>query len=147
MCRLCSPRSRSGYTSTFSTLSNPQDRRTFPCRHYTCIQCPSSSLPVSDYSAINRTAAVGFTHASAASPTRIDESEETKAKAEMAKTLLLFLRPLLPLFFFFFSMVVLVFFIQILFFRILKFCVVVVKRNLSVFVIGVFFPFFSFFWF
>tara|TARA_B110000459_G_scaffold38027_1_gene40870 strand:+ start:907 stop:1266 length:360 start_codon:yes stop_codon:yes gene_type:complete len=51
-------------------------------------------------------AVVGFTHA--ASPTRIDESEETKEKAEMAKTLLLFLRPLLPLFFF--SMVVLLFF-------------------------------------
>jgi hypothetical protein len=39
-------------------------------------------------------AVVGFTHASAASPTRIDESEETNTeKAEMAKTLLLFLRP------------------------------------------------------
>jgi len=53
-------------------------------------------------------AVVGFTHA--ASPTRIDESDETKEKAEMAKTL--FLPPSLPLFFFF-SMVVLVFFIQI----------------------------------
>jgi hypothetical protein len=56
-------------------------------------------------------AVVGFTHA--ASPTRIDESEETtKEKAEMAKKTL-FLRPSLPLFFFFFSMVVFVFFIQI----------------------------------
>ena len=57
-------------------------------------------------------AVVGFTHASAASPTCTDESEETKEKAEMAKKTL-FLRPSLPLFFFFFSMVVFVFFIQI----------------------------------
>ena len=57
-------------------------------------------------------AVVGFTHASAASPTRIDESEETKEKAEMAKTLLLFLRPLLPLFFFSMVVVLLFFFIE-----------------------------------
>jgi hypothetical protein len=93
-------------------------------------------------------AVVGFTHASAASPTRIDESEETKAKAEMAKTLLLFLRPLLPLFFFFFSMVVLVFFIQILLLScILKILCCCCEEKFVSFCHRCFFPFFSFFWF
>jgi hypothetical protein len=61
-------------------------------------------------------AVVGFTHA--ASPTFIDESDETKENAEMAKTLLLFLRPSLPLFFF--SMVVFFVIVQILLSCILK---------------------------
>jgi hypothetical protein len=93
-------------------------------------------------------AVVGFTHASAASPTRIDESEETNTeKAEMAKTLL-FLRPSLPLFFFFFSMVVLVFFIQILLLScILKILCCCCEEKFVSFCHRCFFPFFSFFWF
>jgi hypothetical protein len=86
-------------------------------------------------------AVVGFTHASAASPTRIDESEETKEKAEMAKTLL-FLRSSLPLFFFFFSRMLVVVFIRSRLSCILK-ILCVLCREICQFLVRVFFLFLS----
>ena len=84
-------------------------------------------------------AVVGFTHASAASPTRIDESEETKEKAEMAKSLLSLLSSLL-LFFFFFSRMLVVVFIRSRLSCILK-ILCVLCREICQF-LSVFFSFF-----